>query len=185
MAEHQPRKLILDPKSPHTVRSRVRSSQVPTDLLFAFFLHLYHPTVLSRQKPARTGPAEGQSGLLRCIWFVDAGTGLASPQDFPTRRGVKKPSTLAPGGSGRRTADAPLTRKAHHDAATRASQSSALGRRAAGGLASPQRSHSARPGPSYLGTRTGPARRVTAKSTVTPGTGLASPQPSGDARTTC
>ena len=95
---------------------------------------------------------------MRCIWFVDAGTGLASPQDFPeARRGVNKPSTLAPGGSWRRTADAPLTRKANHDAAMQATKSSALRRRATGGLASPQRSHSARPVPIYLGTRTGPA----------------------------
>ena len=129
-----------------------------------FFAPTRHPPLL-RQKPARTGPAEGQSGLLRCIWLVDAGTGLASPQDFPeARRGVNKPSTLAPGGLWRRTADALQTRKTNHDAATRASKPSAIRRRAIGGLATPLRPHSARPGPIYLGTRTGPARRVTAKS---------------------
>ena len=185
VAEHQPRKLIFDLTSFSQVESSILSSACASS--FCIFFEPTHDTPrLSRQKPARTGPAEGQSGLLRCIWFVDAGTGLASPQDFPeARRGVNKPSTLAPGGSWRRTADAPLTRKANHDAATRASQSSALRRRAAGGLASPQRSHSARPGPIYLEVRVPYPRAETAKSTVTPGTGLASPQPSGDARTTC
>ena len=161
-------------------------SSILSSAFFCFFLHLHDTPPLLRQKPARTGPAEGQSGLLRCMWFVDAGTGLACPQDFPeARRGVNKPSTLAPGGSWRRTADAPLTRKANHDAATAASQSSALRRHEADGLASPQRSHSARPGPIYLEVRVPYPRAETAKSTVTPGTGLASPQPSGDARTTC
>ena len=108
VAEHQPRKLIFDLTSFSQVESSILSSAYR--LLFAFFLNLHDTALLSRQKPARTGPAEGQSGLLRCIWFVDAGTGLASPQDFPeARRGVNKPSTLVPGGSWCRTANAPLT----------------------------------------------------------------------------
>ena len=119
---------------------------------FAFFLHLYQPPVVSRPKPAPSGPAEGtkvlEGGLARGICFVDVLAGELVPISHPTPE-----VRLEKANARNATSAAPLTRKAHHDAATRASQSSALRRRAAGGLASPQRSHSARPGPIYLEVR--------------------------------